>query len=89
MPANRFAFPVGVRGHVDGPDLLGGVTESLDGLLPSRDKFVRRDEPLVHIHAQLALGQVTDMTHRGQNLVVFPKVLVDGLRLRRRLHHNQ
>jgi hypothetical protein len=39
----------------------------------------------IDVDAQLALRQVPDMTHGGDDLVVAPQILVNRLRLRRRL----
>ena len=41
------------------------------------------------VHAELALGQVADVSHRRDDLVVAPEVFVDRLRLRRRFDDDQ
>ena len=69
--------------------LLGGVLQLLENLLPARDHLVRGLEPIVDVHAELALRQIADVPHRGDDFVIPAQIFVDGLRLRRRLHHDQ
>ena len=47
-----------------------------------------RLEVFADIDAQLALRQIPDVAHRGDDLVIASEIFVDGLRLRRRLHHD-
>ena len=88
MPADRFSFPIRVGRDVDLLGLLGGVLQFLQNFLAARNHFVRGLEVLIDIDAQFALGQISDMAHRSDDLVIATQILVDGFRLRWRLHHN-
>ncbi len=46
-------------------------------------------EVVVDVDAELALRQIADVSHRRDDLVVAPEIFVDGLRLRRRLDHDE
>ena len=46
-------------------------------------------EPGIDVHAELALGQIADVSHRRDDLEVAPQVFVDRLRLGRRLDDHQ
>ena len=69
--------------------LLRRVLQLLEDLLAAGDDFVRRLEPFVDVDAELALRQIADVPHRGDDLVVLAEIFVDGLRLRRRLDDDQ
>src|SRR5699024_11034589 len=60
-----------------------------DGLLLSLDRLVVGLKPVLHVHAQLALGQVPDMAHGRHHLITRSKVLADGLGLGRGLYNDQ
>ncbi len=89
VPANRLTLAVRVGRDVDGRRVLRSFLQRLDDLLPGRDRLVVLDEPLVDVHAELALRQVPDVPHRRDHLVVAPQIFVDRLRLRRRLDHDK
>ena len=89
VPADCLALPIRVGRDVDLCRLLRFVLEFLQDLLPARKHFVRRLEPFVHVDPQLALGQIADVAHRGDDLVVSSEIFVDGLRLRRRFDHHK
>jgi hypothetical protein len=89
MPSDGLSLAIGVGCDEDLVDSLGAVLEVLQNLLTARDHFIRRLETVVHIDAELAFGQVADVAHRGDDLVVPAEIFVDGLRLCRRFHHDQ
>ena len=69
--------------------VLRGVFELFDDLLARFERLVRFLEIVVDVHAELALRQVADVAHRRDNLEVAAEIFVDGLRLRRRLDHDE
>ncbi len=89
VPANRLAFAVRVGRDEDFVGFLRGILQFLQDFLPARDHFVGRLEILLDVHAQLALGQITDVTHRRHHLVIAPEIFVDGLRLCGRFDHDE
>ena len=89
VPADGLAFAVGVGRDEDVVGSLRGVLQLLEHFLPAGDDLVRRLEAFLDVDAQLALRQITDMAHRGDDRVVLAEIFVDGLRLGGRLHHDQ
>jgi len=89
MPADGFALAVGVGGEVDRTRVAGGQLQLLHDLLPGRQHLVLGLEALLHVHAQLLLGQIADVPHRGLHLEVPPEIFVDRLRLGRRLDDDE
>ena len=83
VPGNGFAFPVRVSCQVHLLAAFGGLFQLSDGLLLSFDGLVAGLEAVFQVHAHFALGQVTDMSHRGQDLVVRAQIFTDGLCLGR------
>src|SRR5256712_635076 len=81
MPADRFAFAIGVGRHVDVRRVLRRILQLFDHLLARGDRFVLLGEVVLDVHTQFALRQVADVTHRRDDLVVASEVSVDGLRL--------
>ena len=89
VPADRLPFAVRVGRDEDLVGLLRVVLQLLEDLLAARDDLVGRLEALVDVDAELALGQIADVAHRGDDLVVLAEIFVDGLRLRRRFDHDE
>ncbi len=89
VPADGLALAVGVGRDVNVRRVFRGLLELLDDLLARFDGFVLLGEVVVDVHTQLALGQIADVTHRRDDLVVAAEIFVDGLRLRRRLDHDE
>ena len=89
MPGNGFALPVRVGGQIDGFALLGRLLQIADDVLFALDGLVVGQEALLHIHADLALGQVPDVAHGGLHLKPGAQIFSDGLGLGRRLHDDQ
>ena len=44
---------------------------------------------VVDVDAELALGQIADVPHRGDDLVILAEIFVDGLRLCGRFDHHE
>ena len=65
------------------------VLQVLDHLLARGDRLVVLFEIVVDVHAELALGQIADVTHRRDDFVIAPEIFIDGLRFGGRLDHNE
>src|SRR6266851_2925639 len=86
MPADRLALAVRVGGDVERVDLLGGLFQLVEHLLLGGQDTVVGLEAFLLVDAQLALGQVADMAHRGPHDKGRIQILLDRLDLRGRLH---
>jgi hypothetical protein len=85
VPADGFPFAVGVGGQdqaVGALQRVDDVGHPLGGLAVD---FPAHVEVVVGLHRAVLGRQVTDVTVRGENLVVGPEVFVDGLGLGRAL----
>ena len=89
VPADRFAFTVGVGRDVDVRRLLRRVLQLFDDLLSRRDRLVLFGEVVLDVDPELALRQIADVPHRRDDLEVATQIFVDGLRFRRRLDHHE
>ena len=87
--ADGFPFAVRVCGQVDGVRLAGRSLQLVDDVLLGRDDDVVGLEVLLDVDAEVLLGQVHDVPHRGLHRVAGPEVLVDGFRLGRRFHDDE
>ena len=79
VPGDRFAFPVGVGSQVDGRSALGRLLEIRQRLGLALDGDVLRLEPALHIHPELAGGQIPNMADGGLHVVAGAQVLTDRL----------
>ena len=89
MPADGLPLTVRVGGQIYGVAGLGEFFQLIDKLLLTPDGAVVGLEVVLDIHAQLAFGQVTQMSHTGPDLVIRSQILADGLGLGRGLHDHQ
>jgi hypothetical protein len=89
VPGDRLALPVGVGGEEHLVGRLGGLADAGDDLLALLGHLVGDRDAAVDVHGKVRLGQVTDVAHGGDHVVVLAQVLADGLRLGRRLDHDQ
>ena len=89
MPADRLALAVRVGRHVNVDRALRRVLQFLDDLLARHERLVLFGEIVVDVHTKPALGQIADVPHRRQHLVVAADVFVDGLRLGGRFDHDE
>ena len=88
VPRDGLALAIGVGGEQDGASLFGGHLELGEHLGLVLDDLVGFLEVLLDIDPHL-LGEVFDVPLRGQHLIAGAEVLLDGLRLRRRLDHHE
>ena len=83
VPGDGLPFPVRVGGQVHLGAFVRRVLQQGDGLLLSLNGLVVRLEAVLDVYPHLALGQVPDMPHGGQHLIVRPQIFSDGLCLSR------
>ncbi len=74
VEGDRLAFPVRVGGQQHGVGRAGGLPELLEDGSLSLDGNVLRLEAVLHVHAEPALRQVANVTHRGLHHVLVAKV---------------
>ena len=84
MPADGFTFPLRVRRDVNISDIFRGALQLRDHFLAGGDRLVDRRKAFVDVDAELALRQIAHVSHRRDDFVVAPEVLVDRFCLRRR-----
>ena len=89
VPGDGLALPVGVGGEEHFLTLLGGFFQLVNDLFLALDGLVVQFKAVLHVHAQLALGQVAHMAHGGLHLIARAQIFADGLGLRRRLDDHQ
>ena len=89
MPRNGFPFAVGVGGKIDFLDRLCGLLEVGKVLSASFGLFVLRNESVFDIDAERAFRQISDVTVRGLDDIVFPEDFSDGLGLCWRLNDHE
>ena len=79
MPGDGFAFSIRVGCQIDVVAGLGGFFQIGNDFLLALDGLVVRLKIVVEVDADLALGQVTDVTHRSLDGVAVAQVATDGL----------
>ena len=89
VPGDGLALPVGVGGEEHFLALLGGFFQLVNELFLALDGLVVQFKAVLHVHAQLALGQVAHVAHGGLHLIARAQIFADGLGLRRRLDDHQ
>ena len=89
MPADGLALAVRVGGQIHGLALVRRGLQVLDDILFALDGPVVGGKVTLHVHAQGALGQVTQVTHAGLDHIVRPQIFANGLGLGRGLHDDQ
>ena len=90
MVGNRLALAVRIGRQVDFVSLGGGLLQLRHNFFFARRDDQRRLEgAFFQFHANFVLGQVHDVTHRGQNLEAFAQVLLNRLGLGGRLDDYQ
>ena len=89
VPGDRLALAVRVGGQVDGRCALGRFLELGQRLGLALDGDVLRFEPALHVHAQLAGGQVPHVADGGLHVIAGTQVLPDGLGLGGRLDDDE
>jgi hypothetical protein len=86
---DRLALAIGVGRQHHVVDLLGRRLELLEDLLFALDDRVGLREIVREVDGLRALGQVLEVPLRGEHVVARAEVLLDGLRLGRRLNDNE
>ncbi len=86
---DRLALAVVVRREDQVLVRLQCLLQGRDVLLRVLGDLVRDLEPVVDVHAEVALGEVPDVAVRSPDGVVAAEVLLDRLRLGRALDHDQ
>ena len=86
---DRLALAIGVGRQHHGVDLLGRGLELFEDLLFALDDRVRLREIVREVDGLRALGQVLQVSLRGEDVVARAEVFLDGLRLGRRLNDNE
>ena len=97
VPGDRLTLTVEVGRQPDVIGLLGNLLQLADGLLLAVNRDVDRLEVVVEIDpgnrqvhsCRIATRKITDVTHRRLDLEPRAEVLVDRLRLGRRLDNHQ
>ena len=89
MPRNRFPFAVRVSCEVN---LRRGAclfADAVENFAAPADRDVLKGKVVVHVHANLAFGQVAHMALRGFDLVALAQKFADGSRLGGRFDNNE
>ncbi len=93
VPGDRFAFAIEVRGQEDRIRDPGRLLDVRDLLAPVGRDHILRGEVMVDVDAELALarvlGQVADVTVRGEDAVVVAQVAFDSPGLGRGLDDDE
>ena len=89
VPGDGLPLPVRVGGQEDPAALLGGLLQVVDDILLALDGLVVQGEAVLHVHPQLALGQVPDVAHGRLHLIARAQVFPDGLGLGRGFYDHQ
>ena len=71
--ADGLAFAIRVSREVDGIDIFDGRLELRHQLLLAFDHFVLRSKVVFHVHGQIFLGQVFDVTQRALTMNCLPR----------------
>ena len=83
VPADGFAFAVGIGREVDGVNALGGLLEFGDQLLFAFDDFIAGCEVVIDVDRQILLRKVFDVPEGSLDDVLAAEIFSDSFRLRR------
>ncbi len=89
MPADGLALAVRVGCEIDGTGALGRLFQLRYDRLAPLDGLIMRLKIVFQIHAHGIFRQITQMSHRGDHLIVAAKVFLDRPGLGRGLHDHQ
>ena len=89
MPGDRLALAVRVRCEIDDVAVLGVFFQLTDQLALVADGLIDRFKIVFDVHAELAFGQIAQMTHAGLDHIVLAEIPLNGFRLRRGLNDHQ
>ena len=88
VPGNGLPFPVLIGSEPDDAGLRGGLLEFGHHLALVGGNDVFGFEPRSHVHAEAFFLQVPDMSETRFNRISFPQIILDGVRLGRRLDND-
>ncbi len=83
MPGNGLSLAIGIAGQIDLVGRLGVLLQRLDEVALTAYVDIFGREIMLDIDAELALGQVAQMTHGGAHHVFAAEILLDRLGLGR------
>ena len=89
VPGDRFSLAIGVGREPDVFAFVGKAFQLLDELLLALDDIVFGGKVVLDIHAETRLRQITDVSHRRDDLKVASEIFFDCLCFGGRLHYNQ
>ena len=89
MPSDRLAFAVRIACQIDLGGALRILLQRLDEIALAADIDVLRRKVVLNVDAELALRKIAQMPHGRPHHVFLAKILLDRLRLRRRLDNDQ
>ena len=89
MPSDRLSFTVGIACKIDLGCMLRILLQRLDEVALAADIDVLRRKVVLDVDAELALRKIAQMPHGRSHHVFLAEILLDRLRLRRRLDNDQ
>ena len=89
MPGDCLALAVRVRCKIDNITFFRFLFQLLDQLALVTDRLIDRLEIVLDVHADLAFGQVTQVSHAGLDHIFLAQISLNGFRLCRRFHDHQ
>ena len=81
MPRYSLALSVRVGCKIDGLCALAELFKSVYNILVILDRNVLRLKIVLYIDTKRALGEVTQVSHGGNDLIVVAQIFFNGLRL--------
>ena len=89
MPGDRLTFTVRVSCEVNLGSIARFLADTGQNIAATTDCNILQFEIVVHIHANLTLGQIADMALRCLHLIALAEELADRTSLGRRFDNNQ
>ena len=89
VPRNGLSLAVRVGREIDGAGRFGALFQVGDHVCAVLHGQVLRRKIAVNVYAHGALGQVTQVAHRGHDVIVAAQIFLNGSGLRRRLDDHQ
>ena len=89
MPGDCLSFAVGIGGQIYLVGMFCVLFQRLDQIPFAADIDVLGGKIMLDVDAELAFGQIAQMSHGGAHHILLAKIFLDGLGLGRRLDDNQ
>ena len=89
VPRNGLSLAIRVGREIDGAGRFGALFQVGDHVCAVFHGQVLRRKIAVNVYAHGALGQVTQVAHRGHDVIVAAQIFFNGSGLRRRLDDHQ